>query len=47
MSIFITLLAFTDSQHIENAKIMILVSSMLSALLGLVYLRTILKRSSA
>jgi NhaA family Na+:H+ antiporter len=46
MSIFITLLAFTDSQHIENAKIMILVSSMLSALLGLVYLRTILKRSS-
>ncbi len=46
MSIFITLLAFTDNQHIENAKIMILVSSILSALIGLVFLRTILKRSS-
>jgi NhaA family Na+:H+ antiporter len=46
MSIFITLLAFTDKQHIDNAKIMILVSSILSALIGLVYLRTILKRSS-
>lgn len=43
MSIFITLLAFTDSQHINNAKIMILISSLIAGLLGLLYLKAILK----
>jgi len=43
MSIFITLLAFADRQHVENAKIMILVSSMIAALIGLTFLKTTLK----
>lgn len=43
MSIFITLLAFTDIEHINNAKIMILVSSIFAALIGLFYLKSILK----
>ncbi len=38
MSIFITLLAFEQEQHILNAKIAILFSSLLAALLGLLYL---------
>jgi NhaA family Na+:H+ antiporter len=47
MSIFITLLAFSNSQHIENAKIMIVISSTISAIIGLVYLRTLLKSSAS
>jgi NhaA family Na+:H+ antiporter len=45
MSIFITLLAFSDAEHINNAKIMILVSSLLAAIFGLLYLKASLKNS--
>ncbi|WP_162128379.1 Na+/H+ antiporter NhaA [Flavobacterium phycosphaerae] len=43
MSIFITLLAFSDSEHINNAKIMILISSLIAGILGLLYLKINLK----
>jgi NhaA family Na+:H+ antiporter len=43
MSIFITLLAFSDVEHINNAKIMILISSLIAGLFGLLYLKTSLK----
>jgi Na+:H+ antiporter, NhaA family len=43
MSIFITLLAFTDVKNINNSKIMILVSSIAAAFIGLYVLKTILK----
>jgi NhaA family Na+:H+ antiporter len=43
MSIFITLLAFSDSEHINNAKIMILISSLVAGIIGLFYLKTTLK----
>ncbi|TBX65590.1 Na+/H+ antiporter NhaA [Flavobacterium silvisoli] len=43
MSIFITLLAFTDGEHIDNAKIMILVSSLIAGIIGLLYLKQNLK----
>ncbi len=41
MSIFITLLAFTDQQTINHSKIAILAASLLSALLGLFYLKRV------
>ncbi|MGL2967085.1 Na+/H+ antiporter NhaA [Flavobacterium sp. XGLA_31] len=44
MSIFITLLAFSDSAHINNAKIMILLSSLIAGIVGLLYLKLILKK---
>ncbi|MFN3753883.1 Na+/H+ antiporter NhaA [Flavobacterium sp.] len=44
MSIFITLLAFSDGEHIDNSKIMILVSSLIAGLIGLVYLKMNLKK---
>lgn len=47
MSIFITLLAFTDTEHINNAKIMILISSLVAGMIGLLYLKTILKKQEA
>lgn len=43
MSIFITLLAFSDLEHINNAKIMILISSLIAAIFGLLYLKASLK----
>lgn len=43
MSIFITLLAFSDSEHINNSKIMILISSLIAGLIGFIYLKLILK----
>lgn len=43
MSIFITLLAFTDAEHINNAKIMILISSSIAAIFGLLYLKASLR----
>lgn len=43
MSIFITLLAFSDSEHIDNSKIMILVSSLIAGTIGFIYLKSILK----
>jgi NhaA family Na+:H+ antiporter len=43
MSIFITLLAFSDHQHIENAKIMILLSSLVAGIIGFILLKSTLK----
>lgn len=43
MSIFITLLAFSDYEHINNSKIMILISSLIAGLIGFIYLKLILK----
>jgi NhaA family Na+:H+ antiporter len=43
MSIFITLLAFSDGEYINNAKIMILISSLVAGIIGLLYLKTTLK----
>lgn len=47
MSIFITLLAFNDSEHIDNAKIMILISSLIAGIIGLLYLKSVLKKAKA
>jgi len=43
MSIFITLLAFSDLQHIKNAKIMILLSSFVAGIIGFILLKSSLK----
>lgn len=43
MSIFLTLLAFSDENHITNSKIMILIASLVAGTIGLVYLKAILK----
>ena len=43
MSIFITLLAFSDAEHIDNSKIMILISSLIAGAIGFFYLKTVLK----
>ncbi|MCP9753424.1 Na+/H+ antiporter NhaA [Ferruginibacter sp. HRS2-29] len=45
MSIFVTLLAFTDQHHISTAKIAIIAASLITAISGLVFLRIILKES--
>lgn len=42
MSIFITLLAFSDVEHIDNAKIMILISSLIAGILGYLFLKSVL-----
>jgi NhaA family Na+:H+ antiporter len=44
MSIFITLLAFNDSEHITNSKIIILASSLLAGIIGLVFLKSTLNK---
>ncbi|MDN3677577.1 Na+/H+ antiporter NhaA [Flavobacterium paronense] len=44
MSIFITLLAFSDAEHINNSKIMILISSLIAGILGLLFLKSVLKK---
>lgn len=46
MSIFITLLAFSDVEHINNAKIMILISSLVVGIIGFLFLKSILKTDS-
>jgi Na+:H+ antiporter, NhaA family len=46
MSIFITLLAFSDTEHIDNAKIMILLSSLVAGILGYFFLKNIFKNKS-
>lgn len=46
MSIFITLLAFTDSTHISNSKVMILVSSLVASIIGMLFLKVALKKSN-
>lgn len=45
MSIFITLLAFSDDQHITNSKIIILVSSLLAGIIGLLVLKFTFKNN--
>lgn len=45
MSIFITLLAFNDSTIINNAKLMIIVGSLVSAITGLIWLKLTLKNN--
>lgn len=47
MSIFITLLAFSDAETIGHAKLVILLSSLVAAVLGFSILRLILKREIA
>jgi NhaA family Na+:H+ antiporter len=46
MSIFITLLAFSDGEHIDNSKIMILISSLVAGVIGLIFLKSTLKNSN-
>lgn len=46
MSIFITLLAFTDAEIINNAKLYIIIASLLAGLFGLLFLKTILVRKA-
>ena len=46
MSIFICLLAFSNQQQIQEAKIAIIIGSSLSALLGIAYLRISTKKDS-
>jgi len=43
MSIFITLLAFSDAEHIDNAKIMILLASLMAGVIGFFFLKAIFK----
>ena len=43
MSIFITLLAFSDAEHIDNSKIMILISSLIAGIIGFIYLKSVLR----
>lgn len=45
MSIFITLRAFTDSQVTDYSKLAILISSLLAGIIGLIFLKLILKRT--
>lgn len=44
MSIFVTLLAFTDAQIINNAKLMIILSSLLASVIGFIILKLFLDR---
>lgn len=43
MSIFITLLAFTDATIINNAKLYIIIASFLAGIIGLIFLKNVLK----
>lgn len=45
MSIFITLLAFSDDNHITNSKVMILLSSLVAGIIGLLLLKLFLKKN--
>nr|WP_205729634.1 Na+/H+ antiporter NhaA [Flavobacterium covae] len=45
MSIFIDLLAFTDATTINNSKLYIIIGSLLAGIIGLFYLKTVLKKS--
>lgn len=47
MSIFITLLAFSYNEYINNSKIIILISSLFSAILGLLFLHFTLKKKNS
>ena len=46
MSIFVTLLAFTDATAINNAKLYIIIASLLAGLTGLIILKAILKKEA-
>ncbi len=46
MSIFVTLLAFTDAQIINNTKLVIILSSLVASIMGFVVLRLFLDRKS-
>lgn len=46
MSIFITLLAFTNEIHINNSKIIIILSSLIAGFIGFFTLKTFLKNQS-
>ncbi|MBC7524124.1 MAG: Na+/H+ antiporter NhaA [Flavobacterium sp.] len=46
MSIFITLLAFSDDTHINNSKIMILIASLTAGSLGFIFLKLTLKNKT-
>jgi len=46
MSIFITLLAFYEPAMITSSKLAIIVTSLLAALAGLLWLRLVLKQTS-
>lgn len=45
MSIFITLLAFSDEHHITNSKIAILIASLIAGIIGLLSLKSVLKKN--
>jgi len=45
MSIFISLLAFSDATHINNSKLMILIASIFAGILGYIALNLVLKDS--
>lgn len=45
MSIFISLLAFSDHQIINNSKIMILIASLIAGIIGFSYLKFVLKEN--
>jgi NhaA family Na+:H+ antiporter len=45
MSIFISLLAFSDKEIINNSKIMILIASLVAGIIGFIYLKIILKQN--
>lgn len=47
MSIFITLLAYSDETLISNSKIMILVSSLVAGIIGFLYLKSVLKTEAS
>jgi len=45
MSIFISLLAFSNNEIINNSKIMILIASLIAGTIGFIYLKIILKQN--
>jgi NhaA family Na+:H+ antiporter len=47
MSIFITLLAFSDLEIITNSKIAILIASFISGIIGFVWLKFDLKKTKS
>lgn len=44
MSIFISLLAFSNNEVINNSKIMILIASLIAGIIGLIYLKIVLNQ---
>lgn len=46
MSIFITLLAFDDAMVINNSKLFIVIASLISGIIGLIFLKSVLKTNN-